>query len=604
MPLIRVNNLTVTLNTPNGSIYAVRGVSFVLAAGKTLALVGESGCGKSITALSLMRLLPESTEKGNQITGEILYADQNLLIWPEYHMRALRGRKMAMIFQEPMLSLNPVLKIKTQLFESFPETLQKEAYWEQALALLKDVGITEGVRVLESYPFELSGGMRQRVMIAMALAGQPEVIIADEPTTALDVTTQAQILTLLQTLQEKYRLALLLITHDLGVVAQLADDVALMYAGEIVEYTDKKTFFLTPKHPYARKLFASLPEKNNPAYPLPVLTGTVPVLTQVPSGCAFAPRCEQKQRECEKVTPKLVVIDTTQHVACHVYASRHDNVSSQMVTTPVVIQATEDTTQKIIISKQTKPLLAVQNLSVCFQNKEKQKIEVVKSVSFEIYPHETLALVGESGSGKTTIGRAILNLIRTRTGSITFSGKQIQVIFQDPYASLNPRLRIREILSEGLKAQRLVRSKSDCETQCETLLAQVGLEKSALNRFPHEFSGGQRQRIAIARALSVQPDLIICDEAVSALDVSVQAQILNLLSDLQQKTGVSYLFITHNLNVVRYLAHRVAVLYQGQIVEYTQTDQLFAAPQTAYTQQLLAAIPESTVALESKSSHY
>lgn len=591
MPLIRVNNLNVALNTPSGMVYAVRGVNLTLYAGKTLALVGESGCGKSITALSLMRLLPEYTEKGNQITGEILYAGHNILDLPEYQMRALRGRKMAMIFQEPMLSLNPVLKIKTQLFESFPETLKQEHYWEHGLGLLQDVGITEAARVLESYPFELSGGMRQRVMIAMALAGQPEILIADEPTTALDVTTQAQILTLLKTLQEKYRLTLLLITHDLGVVAQLADEVALMYAGEIVEYAEKQVFFVTPKHPYARKLFASLPEKNHPAQPLPVLVGAVPPLTHIPLGCPFAPRCEQKKAQCIQQAPKLMAIQATQQVACHLYDHPVKDFTFVAAEAHTLCQQDDKRVKPL---QQTSPLLSVKNLTVSFQNKEKQKIDVVNAVSFEIYPHETLALVGESGSGKTTIGRAILKLIQPSAGTITFSGKHIQVIFQDPYASLNPRLRIREILSEGLWAQKIVQTKNDCEQQCEQLLAQVGLEKAALDRFPHEFSGGQRQRIAIARALSVKPDLIICDEAVSALDVSVQAQILNLLSDLQQKTGVSYLFITHNLNVVRYLAQRVAVLYQGQIVEYTQTAHLFAAPQTAYTQQLLAAIPEST----------
>lgn len=594
MPLIHVNNLHITLNTPNGKIYAVRQVSFSLYAGKTLALVGESGCGKSITALSLMRLLPEYMSYGNLITGEINYRAQNLLMLPEYQMRALRGRKIAMIFQEPMLSLNPVLKIKKQLIEALAKEILPMDQHKEMQRLLHDVGIADAERVLASYPFELSGGMRQRVMIALALAGRPEILIADEPTTALDVTTQAQILILLQSLQKKYQLSLLLITHDLGVVAQLADEVALMYAGEIVEYAEKNRFFEAPQHPYALKLFDSLPEKSDPASLLPVLTGSVPVLTSIPIGCAFAPRCAHKMELCQRQVPAMRQIQENQKVACHFVQPQKFSATS--------IQKVKKQTEGGI-NYQVLPLLKVAQLNVNFTNKEKKLISVVKNVSFEIFPHETVALVGESGSGKTTIGRAILKLIQESTGEITFRGRQIQVIFQDPYASLNPRLRVREILSEGLVAQKFVSSRDACEQKCITLLKQVGLDHSALNRFPHEFSGGQRQRIAIARALSVNPDLIICDEAVSALDVSVQAQILNLLSTLQKETGMSYLFITHNLNVVRYLAHRVAVLYQGQIVEYAETATLFAAPQTAYTKQLLSAIPQCVLPSASSSEH-
>ena len=506
MSLLSVRNLSVSI----GAACPVDGVSFDIAAGETFALLGESGCGKSMTALALMRLLPEAARLAG---GSVRFAGQELCSLPESAMRGVRGGKIAMIFQEPSTSLNPVLTIGEQIAEALV-LHTGSATQERVIGLLAQVGIPDPERRLTEYPFQMSGGMKQRTMIAMALAGEPELLIADEPTTALDVTIQAQVLDLLRTLQQERGMALLLITHDLGVVAQMADTVGVMHAGRLVEVAEKRAFYRNPAHEYSRKLFAALPE--NLDHPEKVGAGGTALLEVSELRMHFPIKSGILQR-------------TVGHV------------------------------------------------------------RAVDGISLTLEAGKTLAVVGESGCGKTTAGKAILGLLQRSGGTVRLAGdfvdglrpQQMQMVFQDPFGSLNPRLRIGQIVAEG---------KPDIDAGA--LLEQVGLSAEMQNRYPHEFSGGQRQRIAIARALAVRPQLLICDEPTSALDVSVQAQILRLLTDLQQRFGLAYLFITHNIAVVDYLAHEVAVMYLGRIVERGTADEVLRAPRHPYTQALMAAVPK------------
>ena len=608
-PLLRVAGLVTEIGHDADTLRVVDGVSFHVAAGETYALLGESGCGKSMTALSLMRLLPDG---GRIVAGAVQLDGQDVLALPERDMRRVRGGGMAMIFQEPMLALNPVVKVGHQIVEALVlhQGLSGQAAREAARGLLDSVGVPDALRRLDSYPFELSGGLRQRAMIAMALAGQPRLLIADEPTTALDVTIQAQVLDVLRSLRSEKRMGMLLITHDLGVVAENADRVGVMYAGELLEEGTRDAFFAAPQHPYSRMLFEALPHaiphalqpmaERSPAGGagdggrLTTIPGQVPKLDGRMRGCRFAPRCPFAIARCRDESPDWQAIDG-QRVRCHL-AGALPLRSARAVTPPT------HSTQV------AQALLQVDGLKVHFPirrgfiQRTVGHVRAVDDVTLAIQPGRTLALVGESGCGKTTVGKALLRLIEPTAGSIVLAGetvaarnaatlrRQAQMVFQDPFSSLNPRMRVADILLEGMDALG-VGAANQRRDAVALLLRQVGLPDDAGGRYPHAFSGGQRQRIAIARALAVSPRLVICDEPTSALDVSVQAQILNLLKDLQDSLGLAYLFITHNLAVVDYLAHEVAVMYLGRIVEQGPAAQVLRAPRHPYAQALVSAVP-------------
>ncbi|WP_300452639.1 ABC transporter ATP-binding protein [Accumulibacter sp.] len=584
---------------------AVDGVDFEIAAGETLALLGESGCGKSATALALLRLLPAA---GRIVGGAVRFAGRDLLRLPEAAMRGVRGGGLAMIFQEPATSLNPVSTVGRQLAEVLAchLGLAGAAARERSLELLNAVGIADPARRLGEYPFQLSGGMKQRVMIAMALAGNPRLLIADEPTTALDVTIQAQILELLRRLQVERAMGMLLITHDLGVVAQMATRVGVMYAGEVVEQAPRNVFFGAPCHPYTRMLFAALPDLARRRGRLATIAGQPPRLSEMPGGCRFAARCPQVQEICRHQSPVWQQVADGHLVRCHF--AGHPGGESGAAAADILPGAD-------VVARQATaepPLLAVDDLRVHFAirrgilQRTVGYVRAVDGVSLELARGRTLALVGESGCGKTTVGKAILQLIASSGGSVRLLGQEVsglprralrplrrswQMIFQDPFASLNPRLSIGEIIGEGMQALGIAVQGQGRAAAIATVLQQVGLDGAAAGRYPHEFSGGQRQRIAIARVLAVQPDLVICDEPTSALDVSVQAQILNLLGRLQDEMGLAYLFITHNFAVVDHLAHEVAVMYLGRIVERGTVDEVLRSPHHPYTRALLSAVP-------------
>ncbi len=600
---LKIDGLRTVLDTASGTVRAVDGIELELRQGECFALVGESGCGKSMTALSIMRLLPEA---GRIAGGRVELDGLDLLGLPEAAMRAVRGKRVAMIFQEPSTALNPVLTIGRQITEVIERHAPGSSnHRERALALLKSVGIQDAERRFEQYPFELSGGLKQRAMIAGALAVDPEVLIADEPTTALDVTIQAQILDLLARLQAERAMALLLITHDLGIVARMAHRVAVMYAGEIVELAERSDFMRAPQHPYSQKLFAALPSPQRRAGELAVIRGQVPPLNRNFDHCRFAERCDLAFDRCRVEAPGLLEPLPGHLARCHL----REAGPAEPRTAP------QHAGQHAPAARAGPVLLEVRNLKVHFPirkgvlRRTVGHVKAVDGVSFELRKGRTLALVGESGCGKTTTGKAILQLIAPSEGSVQYAGEELtrlsraelrvrrsamQIIFQDPYGSLNPRMRVAEILLEGMRSLSVGASDAERAQRIADLLKEVGLPPGALGRYPHEFSGGQRQRIAIARSLAVNPRLIVCDEPTSALDVSVQAQILNLLRSLQARRGLAYLFITHNIAVVDYLAHDVAVMYQGRIVERGPVDQVLRAPTHPYTRQLLAAVPEIT----------
>ena len=614
----------------------VDGISFDIAAGETYALLGESGCGKSMTALSLLRLLPDGVVNAG---GSVRLDGVELTQLREREMRDVRGGTAAMIFQEPGLSLNPVMTVGQQIAEVLelhgatlspspqPSPVKGEGAGSlsprgrglgrggsrierRCIELLDQVGIPDAARRVREYPFQLSGGMKQRVMIAMALAGSPKLLIADEPTTALDVTIQAQVLELLRDTQRQTGMSMLLITHDLGVVAQTAHRVGVMYAGQIVEQATRDALFARPLHPYTQKLFAAMPDMQRRNQPLAAIPGSVPPLGSIAEGCRFADRCDRAWERCSEQTPEWTELEDGRGVRCHLYSepvagslspvAKNENPEDQQAQPGYKLQATSH------------KLLQVSDLQVHFPIRKgimQRTVGVVKAVdgvSLEIPQGHTLALVGESGCGKTTLGKALLQLVAPTAGSVRLAGNELvgldartlrkqraamQMVFQDPYASLNPKMRVAEILEEGMGALNIGADSAARQTHIDGLLDKVGLARAAKWRYPHEFSGGQRQRIAIARALVVSPQLLICDEPTSALDVSVQAQILNLLKSLQQELGLSYLFITHNLGVVEYIAHEVCVMYLGRIVERGTAAEVLHAPRHPYTRALLSAVP-------------
>jgi peptide/nickel transport system ATP-binding protein len=609
--MLLIDDLKVALDADAGLVKALDGLRLSLQRGETFALVGESGCGKSMTALALMRLLPEN---GRITQGRYELEGEDVLGLPESRMRGIRGGRIGMIFQEPSTSLNPVMKVGDQIVEAIEAhtDLRGAAAREKAIEWLERVGIPHPERRIDEYPFRLSGGQKQRVMIAIALAAEPEFLVADEPTTALDVTIQKQILDLLKDLQRECGLGLLLITHDLGVVAGMAHRVALMYAGQIVEVAPAQEFFADPKHPYARLLLQALPDADKRGQTLAAIPGTVPPLTTEFTGCRFAPRCDRATSICPNTPPPLHPERPQHSVRCLWYSDPQAMEAAQPQPAPVgePMAASRPQTDGLLV-----PLLDVDHLTVRFPirggvvQRTRAYFNAVDGVSFKVAAGQTLALVGESGCGKTTTGKAVVQLLRSVAaveGEARLEGRNlfalegealrnarrdIQIIFQDPFASLNPRMRIYDVLEEGLLALRPELDADQRRARLEELADQVGLRREALARYPHEFSGGQRQRIAIARALAVRPKLIICDEPTSALDVSVQAQILNLLRQLQRQLGVSYLFITHNIGVVEYIADNVAVMRAGRIEEQGSCDRVLGNPEREYTKTLLAAVP-------------
>ncbi len=604
--MLEIKNLTTELSSDSGLVRAVDALTLTIKQGETFALVGESGCGKSMTALSILRLLPDS---GRVAAGSVAVESTDLMQLPEARMRDFRGHKISIIFQEPSTSLNPVMTVGRQITEVIERhtAIRGEAAIAKAIDWLNRVGIPEPERRVNDYPFQMSGGQKQRVMIAIALAAEPDVVIADEPTTALDVTIQAQILDLLKELQRSQKMAMLLITHDLAIVAQMAHRVALMYAGQVVEVADAAEFFARPLHPYAVNLFDALPDESKRGRYLASIAGSVPALNQDFFGCRFADRCADVMDRCRSTPPLLSEFELGHTVRCFLY----DSPAS--LRRPKHGSGVE---QLLPVDQPVGPvLLEVCDYKVWFPirkgllQRTVGYVKAVDGVSFSIRAGRTLALVGESGSGKTTVGKALLQLLRGKaeiSGSALLSGqpleqlsaealrtarRAVQIVFQDPFASLNPRMRVSEILEEGVASLRPDVLASERRERVAALLDKVGLSRSAMTRYPHEFSGGQRQRLAIARALAVEPQLIVADEPTSALDVSVQAQILNLLKQLQQELGVAYLFITHNFGVVEYLAHDIAVMKNGLLVESGPAQNILHSPQHEYTRTLLKAVP-------------
>lgn len=603
--LLEVSGLKTWLGRVDQPLRAVDGIGFTIQRGETFALLGESGCGKSMTALSLLGLNPLPVSR--IVGGEVKLAGLDLLQLSEAEMQAIRGRRIAMIFQEPQSSLNPVLSVGEQISEclNLHFDLDAKASQQRVIELLESVGIPDPLQRIKEYPHQLSGGMKQRVMIAMALAGEPELLIADEPTTALDVTIQAQILELLKTIQRDTGMAILLISHDLAVVAQMADHVAVMYAGQIVETASRQQFFEQHQHPYTDKLFQALPSEQKRDQRLTVIKGSVPVLTQDFKACRFVERCDHAWDLC-RTTPPLWTEDNDHGVRCHLFNQDADVERTMLPQTQYSSPLSE-------VLPAERNVLTVQNLKVHFPIRKGVlqrvvgQVRAVDGVSLSLKHAETVALVGESGCGKTTVGKGILQLVPVTDGDVEFHGHRLnglperalkqhrsslQIVFQDPYSSMNPRMTISQIIEEGLSRKQFTKDSEAKEKRINELLERVGLRAEIKHRYPHEFSGGQRQRICIARALAAEPEIIICDEPTSALDVSVQAQILNLLREIQHEFGLSYLFITHNIAVVNYLAHRVAVMYLGRIVEQGSRDDVLHTPKHPYTQALLAAVPE------------
>ncbi len=632
--LLSVQNLKTHFRTPEGLARAVDGISFDIKPNEIFALVGESGCGKSVTALSIIQLIAQPA--GFIADGAIYYKGQDITRLSEVDKRKIQGNDIAMVFQEPMTSLNPVFTIGNQISEAIQEhqNLRGVAARNAAIEMLDRVGIPEPAARYGEYPHQMSGGMKQRVMIAMALSCRPGLLIADEPTTALDVTIQAQILELIQRLQQELQMAVLLITHDLGVVANIADRVAVMYAGKIAEMGTWQQLYETPQHPYTVKLLESTPARDKRGTELHTISGRVPKATEYNDGCRFADRCPKVMDGCDTIVPTLHAVNGSAHsVACHLYNPEPPFNAKLTGATKLVLEtkgrlsdgSVEETGMetgkegRVRTHPSALPpvhpsnLLQVKDLCVHYPiqkgifKRTVGYVYAVDAVTLDIPRGKTLALVGESGSGKTSFGKAILRLGVPVNGDLVYDGvniatttrqqmhpyrKRMQIIFQDPYASLNPRMPVGAIIQEGMQAHGIGTSDEERQTQVAELMRRVGLSPDMVSRYPHEFSGGQRQRIGIARCLAINPEFIVCDEATSALDVSVQAQILNLLKSLQVDFNLTYLFITHNLSVVEYFADEVAVMYLGRIVERGTTEEIFDSPKHPYTRALLSAVPK------------
>ena len=611
-PVLSVRDLHVSFNTEAGVVHAVRGVNFDLWGGRTLGIVGESGSGKSVTALSLIGLLDDNAH----VTGSIKLRGEELLGKTDEEMSEYRGTKISMIFQDPLSALTPMFSIGDQLAEALlihNPGMRKADVRKRCIELLELVGITDPEDRLDAYPHEFSGGMRQRVVIAIAIANNPDIIIADEPTTALDVTIQAQILDILKVAQKETGAAVVLITHGLGVVAGSADDVMVMYAGRAVERASIDTVFAKPSQPYTMGLLGAVPKPHVAATTrLVPIKGNPPSLAAIPTGCPFHPRCPMATPECAQSEPELLPIEPSEGhlVSCHWM----DKIREKSLTFEDVYPDLEPLKPKWAeVPRDQRPVvLEVKDLVKTFPvqgkgliRRNKGTMTAVDHASFQIHEGETLALVGESGSGKSTTLMQIMDLVKPENGSITVLGKNtadlksnrerrelrrdLQVIFQDPMSSLDPRMPIYDVLAEPLEAQGW--KKGDINKRIGELMSLVGINPDYVDRFPSQFSGGQRQRIAIARALATSPKILLLDEPIASLDVSIQAGIINLLEDLQTELKISYLFVAHDLAVIRHISDTVAVMHLGKIVEYGETEDVFTNPQDPYTKALLSAIP-------------
>ena len=601
--LLQVKNLKTYFNLGIDKVArAIDGISFNLEEGKTLAIVGESGCGKTQTAFSIIRLIANN---GFHPSGEIYFNKRKLSNLTELEMQSIRGNDISMIFQEPMTSLNPLYRIGNQLEEPLYQhrKLAKGPARKLAIELLNQVGIPDPHKRLDCFPHELSGGMKQRVMIAMALACKPKLLIADEPTTALDTTIQAQVLKLMSDLQKETGMSILLITHDMGIVNQIADDICIMYAGRIAEKGSRDNILKNMAHPYTRHLMNSIPKVKDTGFILNTLPGMVSEATDYGTGCLFTERCSQAMDICKKIDSPQYTIEPNHFTFCHLY--EHGKLP-QEIAMPGSIKSPERSTEN-------KSILSIKALRTWFPVRKgvflriANYIKAVDNVDLEIQKGSTLALVGESGCGKTTLGESILKLTGETQGEVIFEGldimklnntelkkirNQMQIVFQDPMGSLSPRMTVEDIVGEGLQVHSKDMGLIERRKKTEDVLNEVGLPKSSISRYPHEFSGGQRQRIAIARALILEPRFLVLDEPTSALDVCVQAQVLNLFKELQAKRKLTYLFITHNLGVVRYMADKVAIMYLGKIVENGSTNEIFQNPKHPYTKSLLESIPD------------
>jgi peptide/nickel transport system ATP-binding protein len=613
--LLEVVDLHTEIPTRRGMVRAVDGVSLSIRAGETVGLVGESGSGKTMTGMSIMRLLPN----GGRITGGTVKLDgRELTTLDEREMCEVRGNKIGVVFQDPMTALNPTMTIGDQIAEPVQVHLGagKRAALGRATELLELVGMPTPQKRLNDYPYQLSGGLRQRAVIAMALACDPDLLIADEPTTALDVSIQAQILGLLDDLVGRMQMGMLLITHDMGVVADRTDRVMVMYAGQIVEASDTWTLFNEIRHPYAEALLDSIPhleaDRSKSLYSIP---GMPPDLSDPPTACRFAPRCRYARQRCLEMAPVLESEDASHSFACFFPVRRVANLGSEGEDHLIVDLATSSGWGGSDVAPPTGggTLLVVDHVVKQFPirrgalRRKVGAVHAVSDVSLEVGRGETLGLVGESGSGKTTLGRLIMALEKPDSGSISFDGeplaalkgkslrrkrRKFQFVFQDPYSSLDPRMRVLSILREPLASQR-VGTKQEQITRIEGLLHEVGLSAAVVDLYPHQFSGGQRQRIGLARALVLEPRLIVADEPVSALDVSIQSQVLNLMKSIQTEHSLTYVVISHDLSVVRYLADRIGVMYLGKLVEVGPSEDVYRHPAHPYTAGLLASIPSS-----------
>ena len=605
--LLEVRDLRTYIYTRRGVVKAVDGATFSVRRGETLGIVGESGSGKSMTCLSILRLVPEPG--GRIVGGEILFDGENLLAKSPDEMRRLRGSRIAMILQDPMASLNPAMTVGEQIAEALAlhRGLRGKALDERVIELLRQVRISDPERRVYAYPHQMSGGIRQRVAGAIAISCQPSLLIADEPTTSLDVTIQSQYLRLLKEIQRETNLALIFVTHDLGIVAKLCDRVAVMYAGRIVELGKTRDIFNRPRHPYAVGLLNCLPTLRGGREPLTAIEGQPPDLAHVPEGCSFAPRCSMAEPRCTEKPPPLEPLDAEHLVVCFragetaSLGRRVATVTSGSPPAPALLGAGDIVLEARQLTKHF-PLARGTLLSRRFGT-----VKAVDGVDFVLRRGETLGLVGESGCGKTTTARLVLSLERPTAGGVYFRGadigllgrherrayrRAVQAVFQDPFSSLNPRLTIRTTVSEPLAQTEPDLTRSEVSERVAASLTRVGLRPRIADDYPHELSGGQRQRVAIARALTTNPECILLDEAVSALDVSIRAQVMNLLREIQDRSGVSYLFIAHDLAVVKYVSTRIGVMYLGKLVETAPADELYANPLHPYTQVLLSnALP-------------